>query len=408
MKPTIHNGGIYAAWKKYIAVVLVFFSGSMTQTLRAQEDIRSIVVEEHDSVWYIEQELAWERVLSASPQDEHAWRNLFEAVYYQDRFFNGYKSEATRHLQVVERMKNAIPDTYTYNICMCRTLMGDGSVAPYANAALRLLPDDVRAEDKETLLGWLWMSGAADTPGSEGYISFRTLLRQQYEAVRYPSYILRYCFNQFQGMDNEGIYFGNGDVALFPAILLQQALNVHTDKIVIAVPFLLYKDYTDGLCKRLGIAPFETKEVSDDPKKYRREVVDYIIKESGRAAYFHPGAWEGIEGIEENLYSEGLLLRYSKKRYDNLSATMSIVENKYHLDYLTEPAFIPEEWWSGSRLQLNYVVMLSHVITAYNKEGKTIQANRLARVLRSSVVNTQLPDAVQRKYLALLDKAMSR
>lgn len=409
MNATIHNGGRRSAWKKHITVLLALLFYGTGQTVYAQEDIRGIVVEEHDSVWYAEQELAWERVLSAVPQDEHAWRNLFEAVYYQDMLFGRKHPADARHPQIVERMANAIPDTYTYNICMCRTLMGEERVKPYARAALRMLPDDVRAEDKETLLGWLWMSGAADAPDGEDHAGFQTLLRQQYEASRYPSYILRYCFNQFQGMEEGGLYFGNGDVTLFPAVLLQEALNVHTDKVVIAVSFLPFKDYTDSLCKRLGIVPFEAKQAHSNLKGYAREFLDYVVTETGRTAYFHPGAWQEIEGIEGNLYSEGLLLRYSTKKYDNLGRTIEIVENKYHFDYLTEPSFVPEEWWSGSRsLQLNYVVMLSHVVTAYKEEGKKEQAKRLARILRSSVVNTRLPEDVQRKYLAILDQAMSR
>ncbi|MCM1035291.1 MAG: hypothetical protein NC038_06860 [Paludibacter sp.] len=406
MKRVIYKHAMAEIRRSRVVLLLMAFF-ALSQSIYAQEEIRSIVVDEHDSVWYVEQELAWERVLSVRPQDEHVWRNLFEAVYYQDMLRQQRRTDKARHWQVVERMYEAIPDSYTYNICMCRCLMGDDVVAVYADAALRLLPDDVRAEDCETLLGYLWMTGVADAVDTDDHARFELLLQHLYETQRYPSSVLRYCYNQFQGMEDGSLYIANGDVALFPAVLLQEVLQSHCDKVIVVVPFLSQKTYTDNLCHKLGIAPFEVEKTYADWKDYSRDVLDYIVHETKRTAYFFPGAWHDFEGIEGNLYSEGLLLRYSAKKYDNLSRTIEILEKKYHLDYLTEPAFVKEENWTGGlSLQLNYSVMLSHVITAYQQAGNKDKAQRLARILRSSIMNTPLPEDTQRKYLSIVDKAM--
>ena len=45
------------------------------------QEIKGIVEEAHDSLWYAGQVKAWQREVDADEQDEKAWRNLFEAAW---------------------------------------------------------------------------------------------------------------------------------------------------------------------------------------------------------------------------------------------------------------------------------------------------------------------------------------
>ena len=45
------------------------------------QEIKGIVEEAHDSLWYAGQVEAWQREVDADGQDEKAWRNLFEAAW---------------------------------------------------------------------------------------------------------------------------------------------------------------------------------------------------------------------------------------------------------------------------------------------------------------------------------------
>ena len=78
------------------------------------------------------------------------------------------------------------------------------------------------------------------------------ILRRQYEHGKYPSFILRFGYNQLQGMAEGGLFFGNGDAELFDKLMLQRAMRVHTDKVVVVIPFLSIRSYRDALCRHVG------------------------------------------------------------------------------------------------------------------------------------------------------------
>ena len=65
--------------KKWILAGSAF---AFAACLWAQEpqEIRGIIEESHDSVWYAGQVKAWDKVVAQDTLDEKAWRNLFEAA----------------------------------------------------------------------------------------------------------------------------------------------------------------------------------------------------------------------------------------------------------------------------------------------------------------------------------------
>ncbi len=46
----------------------------------------------------------------------------------------------------------------------------------------------------------------------------------------YSEAVLRYNYNELQGMDEGGIYIGNGDATLIPKWLIQEGMKAHCDK----------------------------------------------------------------------------------------------------------------------------------------------------------------------------------
>lgn len=208
-------------------------------------------------------------------------------------------------------------------------------------------------------------------------------------------------------MAEGGLFFGNGDAELFDKLMLQRAMRVHTDKVVVVIPFLSIRSYRDALCRQLGIPPFPGREVrtEEEFKAAVQEMVEYVIRESGRPAYFSPGSQWAVQGIARKLYNEGLVYRYSEEPYDNVSAAQRHVERDYHFDYLTEPAFRLETWWSGSEmLLLNYTVMLGPLVQSYRESGNRERADWLYRILKASVENGGFSAAKKKEYLDYLEK----
>lgn len=398
--------------KKVIIAVAVILSLGCIGTLQAYtalekeepQEIRGIIVDEHDSVWYETQQRLWLQKAEANPSDEHAWQQAFEAARYADMFTEAYGRTA-RKQAILDKMKENIPGSFTYNLCMYMTELAerDGNTEPYARKALQLMPEKIARKDAEVLIAYLWMTGKTFSETDEQQQQ-KNILQKLYANNVYPSYLLRYTYNSLQGMEENAIYFVNGDVPGYTSLILQEGVGVHQDKIIVPVSFLFVDTFRKALCLKLGIADFDIKKDYTSMDAYFQDLLEHIISNSHRPVYFFPsGSYPETESFKKNLYNEGLVFRYSTKRYNNLAIAIRNVEERYNLDYLTEPKFVCEEQWQGSeRCQLNYMVMLAPVVKAYKEAGDTLRARHLAQQLCTAVVNTSLSDDEKTEYINLL------
>ena len=376
------------------------------------QEIRGIIVDEHDSIWYETQQRLWLQKAEANPTDEHAWQQAFEAARYADMLAEEW-GRTERKQAILDKMNENIPNSFTYNLCMYMTEICErgSNSAPYAEKALQLMPENIARKDAEVLISYLWMSGktfAKDRKPNAEQQQLAKFAQKLYATNAYPSYLLRYTYNSLQGMDENAIYFVNGDVPGYTSLVIQEALNQHTDKIIVPVSFLYVEPYRKALCNYLGIADFETTKdytsMENRADAYQQDLLEHIINNCKRPVYFFPtGSYPETDSFKKNLYNEGLVFKYSTRSYDNMAVVKRNVENKYHMQYLAEPNFVSEEQWKGSeRIQLNYIVMLAPVVKSYKEEGDTLHANLLARYLSMAVVQTSLSDEEKVKYINLL------
>ena len=377
-------------------------------TQEEPQEIRGIIVDEHDSIWYETQQRLWLQKAEANPTDEHAWQQAFEAARYADMLAEEW-GRTERKQAILDKMNENIPNSFTYNLCMYMTEIAvrGSNPDPYAKQALQLMPENIARKDAEMLISYLWMNGKTFAKGNKSNAEqqqLTELVQKLYSTNAYPSYLLRYTYNSLQGMDANAIYFANGDVPCYTSLVLQEAMDVHKDKIIVPVSFLFAETYRKALCDYLGIKDFEVKKEYTAMDDYFQDILEHIIRNSKRPAYFFPtGSYPETESFKKNLYNEGLVFKYSTHRYDNMAVAQRNVEERYNLRYLTEPNFVSEEQWKGSeRIQLNYIVMLAPVVKSYKESGDTLHANQLTRSLTSAVVQTSLPDEEKVKYIDLL------
>lgn len=358
---------------------IVILAGSLLTALGvpAQEpqEIKSIVVETRDSAWYARQAEAWERVVEAEPRNEQAWRNLYEAQHF--RYKGEYEKDVPAIKDVLHRMGEAIPDTYIYNRCMYRHTNGTPEADDYARRMAELMPEHP-GRDLEDLLCWYWRTGRWEE-------TEQTARRYFAEDV-VPAKLLRYNYNQLQGLPEGAIFFGHGDAELIPKLMLQAGSGVHRDKVVVPLSFLFDEGYVKALCRKLGIdsVPKTWKEFYLAANEEARGRVDalsrtylqvtalHLTRRSGRAAYFTPSvATSEMQELADNLYSEGIVLRYSETPYDNYAQLRRNVEENYTLDYLLEPDFHDEaHWQAAEQAQVNYAMMLAPLAAWYYQKAQ--------------------------------------
>ena len=381
---------------KRVIVALVAVTMSATAVAQAIKATRveSPIVSEKDFVWYTEQKEAWKAETQQNPQNETAWLNYYHAAHYMGWW--GTNSDSIVR-EVMSEMKQAIPDSYTYNFCAYRAVVSGHSDEKdgdrYAKAALAKLPDEMQFFDYDQWVCYLAM---------KGYESRMAQMAKRYfESGFYSENMLRYNYNELAGMDEGGIYIANGDAAIIPKWLIQEGMNVHKDKTIICVSFLTVKEYREWLGKKLGVTFPEWESgnyASYDA--FEQALIQTIINKYGSKVYFSTTTpSKTMEPWEKNLYNEGLTLKYSAKPYDNLAVKRRNVEERYMLEYLLV-SFRPE-WTAGQRLSVNYAVLLADLLPYYAKHDQK-RYDWLMRLLVSGIDNTSMDEERKQEFRNLL------
>lgn len=375
--------------KVIVCMALMTLSiGAMAQT-RAMR-IESPIVSEKDFMWYTEQKEAWKALTQKDPTNETAWLNYYNAA----RYMSWFQQEDSTAKQVVGEMEAAIPNSYTFNFCAYRESVsgkGYGEPKKYAEAALAKLPNELQFFDYDNWVCYLAMQGDE--------VRMKPLAKRYFDSGIYSEAVLRYSYNELAGMDEDGIYIANGDAAIIPKWLIQEGMGMHKDKTIVCAPFLAMKEYRDWLCKKLGVVdpineePYWTDESCN-------ALLQTIIDKYGSKVYFSTTTpSETMEPWKNSLYNEGLLLKYSKKPYDNLAVKRRNVEERYMLEYLLV-SFRPE-WTAGQRLSANYAVLLADLLPYYAKHDQK-RYDWLIKLLVSGVKNTSLDDEHKQNILQQL------
>ena len=376
-----------------LGVWLVMLSLSAIAQTKAVR-VESPIVAEKDFVWYVEQKEAWKAQTLKNPKDENAWLNYYHAAHYMGWW--GTSSDSIVR-QVMNEMKQAIPDTYTYNFCAYRANITGHSTETdgdrYAEAALAKLPDDMEFFDYDQWVCYLAMKG--DEP------RMKSMAKRYFDSGIYSEDILRYSYNELESMDGDAIFISSGDAAIIPKWLIQEGMGKHKDKTIVCIPFLGVKEYREWLNKKLGITLPELEDGGyEDYQAYERAMLQTIIDKYGSRVYFSATTSSSVrEPWKQNLYNEGLLLKYSKKRYDNLAVKRRNVEERYMLEYLLV-SFRPD-WTSGQRLSANYAVLLADLLPYYERHDQK-RYDWLMRRLVSGISNTSFSEEKKQEYMNVL------
>lgn len=378
--------------KTFVTIGLMACTLAATAQTKAVR-VESPIVTEKDFVWYVEQKEAWRDITLQRPDDETAWLNYYNAA----RYMAWRHYEDTTAQQAVREMEKAIPDSYTFNYCAYRESQsgnGYGDADKYAEAALARLPDEMQFFDYDCWVPYLAMKGDEQRMAQ--------LARRYFDSGIYSEAVLRYSFNELRGMDEGGIFIGNGDAAIIPKWLIQEGMGEHRDKTIVCLPFLAVKEYREWLFRKLNIALPELKEpqTAADYDTNEHTLIQAIIDQYGSKVYFSTTIpQQTIEPWQNNLYNEGLTLKYAKKPYDNLAVKRRNVEERYMMEYLLV-SFRPE-WTAGQCLSANYAVVLADLLPYYAKHDQR-RYDWLMRLLVSGVNNTSLSEEKKQSILELL------
>ena len=329
----------------------------------------------HDSITDLKHVQKWEDYVKKHPDNEMAWRNLYGAKQLFSHYTKNYISMWTEEGKTfMERIQKAIPDTYTYYLLAMETSNEWSKRREYGNEALKRLPEKMLQEDYDIWCTFLYKKGGK---------RLKDMLTRYYESGLMPPEILYYHYNEMQGMEEGGIYLASLEADLIPKKMIQEVFGLHRDKI------LLNRNGDWGIIwKQCQIpepdANWAETALRDSTYDYFEtqtfRMMDWIAEHSQHPVYYSANQLNEYRKkkvpreLLQNLYNEGLLMRYSPKPYDNMSVTCRNVEERYVLDYLyLHFAPIPKangDYFSEvTDYARNTIVLLQGILPYYQKHN---------------------------------------
>lgn len=334
----------------------------------------------------------WNGYVKEHPKDEVAWRNLYDIYeWYEYKYLVNSKYFRTaddlfeaqlkmrRKVGLMERMEQAIPDSYTFNYCAydCDYEwqkydnpddIPDSISYHYANLAIELLPKTAERNDYETWASYL--INELDT------VRLTHLLTRYFESGLYPANELQYHYNELQGMDEGAIYIGQHNGNIIGKLILQLVKGVHRDKILYnEVAAANGSPLFKACIQQMGLSVETADSLCHGGPKGLERVLRYIFDNAQLPIYLSSNSislllmGEGVpDDLKQYLYNEGLTIRYSKTPYDNLSVKRRNVEERYMLDYLRF-SFRPDSDKRMSDLSFHYLILLQNLLSYYKNNN---------------------------------------
>ena len=256
----------------------------------------------------------WNDFVAQHPKDERAWRNLFEVsngMVEQKHWKNWQEGEdLKKELNVVGRMKQAIPHTYTFFYSAYEGAYREENWTSdeffafrdaVADSAISTLPKDAVQSDYERWAHVLIMRN--DT------VRLTDLLTKYYQSGLFSPEALQYHFNELQGMEEGGVYIGAHEGDVLGKLILQLVKGVHRDKILYDENVAVDRKYVKSLFKRIGIGcDDETWKKIDSPMQEESypAIFRHICAQSKRPVYVSAIS---VTSIRNPCRTEALLLQ---------------------------------------------------------------------------------------------------
>lgn len=385
-----------------IAVFATTFVSAQTERPASIEALRG----EHDAKWYAHQAALWEKEVQKNPNDDEAWYYWF--TFTESKFTNvattrgvDMEAMAKEMAAIANRLHKERPNSYARYIIDFNYSRMFRSWPDYLDELVIMskTPDAAKLDDiQDNMLKAIKMRPDFE-PMYASYVAYllqkgRTdlmadILKRWYNTGRYSYTMLSYAYNCLAGLEENGILFVSGEEETVACLLVQYGKGLFQDRLVINLNLLQEPDYLEYVCKLLGVEatqPPADKTNMDYMNPWRENLIFSIAHTSKRPVYFT--SYYIPEIFKNHLYSEGLVTKYSTRRYDNLAVKRRNFESVYLTDYMYE-TFVPDAIL-GERvytLNLNFIPCFKSLLDFYKAEGMKAEYDKLRNLMVRIVEN---------------------
>jgi hypothetical protein len=383
-----------------IAVFSTVKAWAQTERPASIEALRS----EHDAQWYAHQAALWEKEVQKNPNDDEAWYYWF--TFTKSKFANvaarDVDLDAIKEMSAIaNRLHKERPDSYARYIIDFNYSSMFRNWPDYLDELVIMskTPDAAKLDDiQDNMLKAIKMRPDFE-PMYPGYVAYlvktgRTdlmtdILKRWYNTGSYSYTMLSYAYNCLAGLEENGILFVSGEEETFACLLVQYGKGLFQDRLIINLNLLQEPDYLEYICNLLGVEatqPPADKTNIDYMNPWRENIIFSIAHTSKRPVYFT--SYYIPEIFKNFLYSEGLVTKYSTKRYDNLAVKRRNYESVYLTDYMYE-TFVPDTFLDERiyTLNLNFIPCFKSLLDFYKAQGMKAEYDRLRNLMVRIVEN---------------------
>jgi len=381
----------------YFILILLNFIGYANQ---AEPQI-SFAKNQQSIEYYVEQAELWWKEVEKDNKSEINWYNYFRASRNANGTYDWRSDflELSPYLkegaEIVKLIKEAIPNTFTYYYCSFLT-NGIG-VENYQNL--------LKAYEMNPNFVGIHSSMISYAESSMNYDFRKKVNKEWYQTNYFSTDLLNYSYNVLNSMDKNSILFVQNDNDTYPLWLLQDALEIRPDVLIINIDFMLLDDYRKNIFEKLKIKNIDLGEIDID--EYRgnwKKALQYIINNYQGNKNIHLGLTlynELYNDLNDKLYISGLTLKYSKEKIDTLKLNLNFYENIFNLDYLKNDFYFSKNENNINVQNLNYVNMFSELYPYYLNNKEIEKANELKELsvkIASKLNNEKVNDEVKNLF----------
>jgi formylglycine-generating enzyme required for sulfatase activity len=190
--------------------------------------------------------------------------------------------------------------------------------------------------------------------------------------------MLNWNYNALMSVDQGAIIITQNEYDTYPALLLQNALHVRKDVLILHHTWLKDPQVQQLLNDRLHLKP----EVAVLDKTDVSQLLKFAQNEPVAAPLYFSVLVDqkNLAPAQHNLYITGLAIKYSPKPFDNVAVLRDKYENNFRVDYLKLNLESTQNQAVMARLNLNYIPAFLLLYRYYASVNNTNAAENIQKM----------------------------